>query len=51
MTITASLLLLILSLVWLVMALVKGEASGSDFWFKAVVIGAILFTFGLPALR
>ncbi len=48
--ITAVTLLLILAIVWLVLALSRGETAGTDFWFKSVIVLAILMTFGLPRL-
>jgi hypothetical protein len=39
-------LLLIIFLVWLVLALVRGEAAATDFWWKLLIGVAVLATFG-----
>lgn len=40
-------LLCLFSLVWLVLAITERGFIGSDFWFKLVIIAAILLTFGV----
>jgi hypothetical protein len=48
MTISLQLILLLIPfVVFLVLALIAGEPKSSDFWFKLLVAGAIVITFGV----
>lgn len=42
-----TLILLVLALIWLVLSVLRREFSGSGFWFQAVIVVAVLLTFGV----
>ena len=45
-SIAASTLLVLIFLVWLILTLVRNEASATQFWWNLLVAVAILVTFG-----